>query len=116
MRKNLQSWNHPEIANKKITMKTIHELLVVLRANCRIRNGNVLLDGLCHEASRLNAIGLINSDELKLLNDYIYDNMPERPWTDKNGFTRQSLYGWPQCEWPPRLDWLNEHIESTKQQ
>lgn len=95
-------------------MRTINELLTILKANCRIRNGNVLLDGLCHEAARIYDVGLITSDEFYLLKEYIYDNMPERTWTDKFGFVRNSLYGWPKCEWPPRLKWLNEQIELTK--
>ncbi len=95
-------------------MRTIHELITILRANCRIRNGNKLLDGLCHEAAIMRRNDIIDKKEYRLLTNYIYDNMPETPWTNKNGFTMQSLYGWPQCEWPPRLKWLNEQIELTK--
>ena len=95
--------------------RPIHELLTILRDNCRVNN-NQLRSGLCYELDNLEALDLITHSESMIFFEYIYKNMPTRLFETCFGKIEVSMYGWPRGEWPQRLEWLNEHILLTRQQ
>lgn len=92
-----------------VVMRTMHELLTILRDNAMVYHDKIY-SGLCHETNYLLGKDIISYKERNLLRNYINENIPNR----KNGYILN--YAWQVCEWPPRLAWLNEHIELTRQQ
>lgn len=89
-------------------IRTIHELLIILRDNAIVTKSwfglkQRIKSGLCNEITMLCDSTLINVDEYWILKDYIRDNKP----------IEGEIYYWTKCEWKPRLKWLNEHIELT---
>lgn len=92
-------------------MRTISELLTILRDNANVYGDGEIIAGLCYEVIVLYDKIIISLDERYALNDYIDKNMPTGIRT-----VIGIKYGWPPGEWPPRLAWLNEHIELTKDQ
>ena len=93
-------------------MRTISELLTILRDNAGVYD-NQIYDGLCWEAYEIFENNIISHDELETLYEYIKENMP---YYTSEYVCEWALreYGWPSGEWLPRLEWLNEHIELTK--
>ena len=94
-------------------MRTISELLTILRDNARVENDSIFM-GLCFEIGSLLGKIIITTSESIKLKIYIQENMPVRMLEDEIGGHVASPYGWPPGEWTPRLAWLNEHIELTK--
>ena len=87
-------------------MRTIHELLIVLRDNSRVsRDGKYIDSGLCREVDFLHINDTIDLYETKLLNSYFRNNFPIKDL---------DMFSWPRGQWQPRLEWLNKHIELTK--
>ena len=91
-------------------MRTISELLTILRDNVEIDANGEIYDGLCYEIVTLHENGKISYLEYSTLRNYVYSNIP----VIFKGL-RRSPYGWPCHKWPPRLAWLNEHIELNKE-
>lgn len=91
--------------------RPIDILLSILRDNARVEN-NMIPDGLCLEVQYLSySSRMINFNEAIELDTYIKKNMP----VSMIGDTKMiSDYGWVPKKWPPRLAWLNEHIELTR--
>lgn len=94
-------------------MRTMHELLILLRDNIKVTKSWFGLRqrigrGLCLEIGLLysSCDDLINNEEYCLLCSYINDN---RPFYEKD-----DSYGWKPTLWKPRLKWLNKHIERTR--
>ena len=93
-------------------MRTIHELLILLRDNIIIHKSwfglkQRIANGLCLEASWLqHNEGKINYMEYCELVNYITSNRPI--------YWRSKSYGWKPKLWKPRLKWLNKHIKLTK--
>ena len=92
-------------------MRTMHELLTILRDNANVYGNGEIIAGLCYEVIVLHGKIIISVDERYALNDYIDKNMPTGIRT-----VIGIRYGWRPGEWHPRLAWLNEHIELTKEQ
>ena len=95
-------------------MRTINELLIILRDNARVKKSwfglKLRIDcGLCTEA--LNLVGAnfryITWDEYDIIMKHIANYGPT--------FLPNSGYRWPIGLWKPRLKWLNEQIELTKE-
>ena len=86
------------------TMRTIHELLIILRDRSRVIEGKYIVFGLCKEVSVLYWDDIIDEDDMVLLQEYFENNMPN---PNLNGFS------FPRGQWIPRLNWLNKHIELT---
>ena len=87
-------------------MRTISELLTILRDNTRLKDGQIQ-DGLCNESYILKFYNIISAYEYIKLRKYIVSNMPEMYFTTFNGghiVKVRSLYGWPRREWQPRLE------------
>ena len=93
-------------------MKTISELLTILRDNAKVEDDEIC-DGLCAEVLELYENEVISLYEKGLLYYYINENKPHYEFVFYGMMTDQ--YGWPRYEWPPRLAWLNEHIELNKE-
>ena len=99
-------------------MRTINELLIILRDNARVKKSWFGLKqridyGLCYEIDYLYENFFFDSSkihidnrEAMLLLDYLYQNRPDKAIT-------YGMY-WPPYKWKPRLKWLNEQIELTK--
>lgn len=92
-------------------MRTISELLTILRDNVYVDGDGEIYNGLCYEVIELHGKGIISLNEKHALHKYIDKHMPVGICT-----TFGIKYGWTPREWPPRLAWLNEHIELTKDQ
>ena len=100
-------------------MRTINELLIILRDNARVKKSwfglkHNINSGLCSEIDNLlwnfyfdNTTPHVNSMEALVLRDYLCKNRP-------NGAAQYSFY-WSVGLWKPRLKWLNEQIELTKE-
>lgn len=111
---NFQEWKA-----KLKRMRTINELLIILRDNARVKKSwfglkHNINSGLCSEIDNLlwnfyfdNTTPHVNSMEALVLRDYLCKNRP-------NGAAQYSFY-WPVGLWEPRLKWLNEQIELTKE-
>lgn len=90
-------------------MRTIHELLILLRDN--IKPKTVFLfwkridSGLCYEKDRIFDDKILDDNEYFLISQYMRKHLPRRA---------NSNYSWEIGLWKPRLKWLNEHIELTK--
>lgn len=100
-------------------MRTIHELLILLRDNTRVDSKGKIESGLCNEAAYIYYHEhLIVTDEYNLLINFIELNIPHFTIDLKkhpvfegwgvNGF------GWIPKLWEPRLKWLNKHIKLTE--
>ena len=91
-------------------MRTINELLIILRDNARVKKSWFGLrlrinTGLCYELGKLVESQHISGYEWNIL--VIYFNIYAPP-SNSDG------YRWPPCKWKPRLKWLNEQIKLTK--
>ena len=91
-------------------MRTINELLIILRDNARVKKSWFGLRlrinaGLCYELSKLVESQCMSSYEWNIL--VIYFNIYAPP-------SNSAGYRWPPYKWKPRLKWLNEQIELTK--
>lgn len=89
-------------------MRTIHELLIVLRDKTPVKN-NKITAGLCLSCLCRKNNDEITIDEFILLHCYIRANIPNSKFS-----TRQARWGWKPGNWTSRLRWLNKHIELTK--
>ena len=92
-------------------MRTINELLIILRDNARVKKSwfglrQRIESGLCYEIGKLEELGILSIDEWSILRQYIHINAPD--------YIKYSGYRWPPYKWKPRLKWLNEQIELTK--
>lgn len=94
-------------------MRTISELLTILRDNAEVVNNGILF-GLCHEVRRLHGNDIISREEKFSMIDYITNKMPYSEFKGPFGVMLKNIYGWPVGEWEPRFQWLNEHIKLTK--
>ena len=96
-------------------MRNISELLTILRDNTKVVNNEIPF-GLCREVRRLCDNAIIFHEEKFSMIEYIINKMPYYEFKEPFGLILKNIYGWPPCEWLPRLAWLNEHIELTKNQ
>ena len=92
-------------------MRTINELLIILKDNAVVINSwfglkQRINSGLCREVNRIQDKDLITEEELLLLYKHIAIFAPKSP---------QGVgYSWTKSEWKPRLKWLNKQIKLTK--
>ena len=104
---NFQEWKA-----KLKRMRTINELLIILRDNARVKKSwfglrQRIESGLCYEIGKLEESQIISDDEWAILRRHIYNYAPV--CNDISG------YRWPIGLWKPRLKWLNKQIELTKE-
>jgi len=98
-------------------MKTINELLIILKRECIIEsiNGELIYSGLCSAASNsYRQKDLIIKEEFYKLKEYILDNPPLK-FEIKSffGFSMHGYY-WNTHLLKPRILWLDKHIKKTK--
>ena len=91
-------------------MRTIHELLIILRDNANVTKSwfglkQRIKSGLCNEISMLCDSDVITVVEFYMLNNYLINNKP---------ITGGKYFYWNRYEWKPRLKWLNKHIKLTR--
>ena len=103
---NFQEWKA-----KLKRMRTINELLIILRDNARVKKSwfglrQRIESGLCYEVRKLEELGILSIDEWSILIQHIRTNAPD--------YIEDTVYRWPIGLWEPRLKWLNEQIELTK--
>ena len=104
---NFQEWKA-----KLKRMRTINELLIILRDNARVNKSWFGLRqrieyGLCYEVVTLEELGILSIDEWGILRQHIRINAPD--------YIKDSRYRWTPYKWKPRLKWLNKQIELTKE-
>ena len=92
-------------------MRTINELLIILRDNAKVKKSWFGLRlrinaGLCCEIFKITRSHSISDCEWVILTEYINRYAPP---SNSDGFK------WPPYKWKPRLKWLNEQIELTKE-
>lgn len=90
-------------------MRTINELLIILRDNMEVKTlwfglKKRITHGLCKETLFIFNENLIDSNEFYLLFSYIIQNRPNK----------NTMYSWSKSLYKPRIKWLNEQIELTK--
>ena len=104
---NFQEWKA-----KLKRMRTINELLIILRDNARVKKSwfglrQRIESGLCYEVGKLEELGILSIDEWSILRQHIHINAPD--------YIKDSGYRWTPYKWKPRLKWLNKQIELTKE-
>ena len=104
---NFQEWKA-----KLKRMRTINELLIILRDNARVNKSWFGLrqridSGLCYEIGELRELGILSIDECSILKKHIHISAPD--------YIKDSVYRWTPYKWKPRLKWLNGQIELTKE-
>ena len=97
---------------KSLNMRTINELLIILRDNARVKKSwfglrQRIESGLCYEVGKLEELGILSIDEWSILKKHIHISAPD--------YIKDSGYRWTPCKWKPRLKWLNKQIELTKE-
>jgi len=93
-------------------MRTIKELLILLREELPIRINHPKGGSLCWTIANLWIDDLITDEEYEEVNDYIYENKPEDAWDYCVGddFDRVNGFWWPYGELEPRLEFLDKLI------
>lgn len=91
-------------------MRTIHELLVIMRDN----GETIITSGLCHLCDQLWMKGYIDVLESNILDEYIKHHKPTKRSKFYNEISSRTWYYWPIRNWSFRLAWLNYHIKITK--
>jgi hypothetical protein len=78
-------------------MRTMPELL-----NVMLENQGKFGDGLCLWAFRIYLNGLMRNDEYVSILEYIKEHRPNK----------RNLHSWKRNELQPRIDWINEQLNS----
>jgi hypothetical protein len=95
-------------------MKTISELLTILRDSEDLFKKRCSVNGLCKLSTAIMDVDRITWSEYVELTNFIDDNRPDRRskhfYIDEN----ESAYYWPQGMWEPREAWLDTQIIKQK--
>ena len=98
-------------------MRTIKELLILVRDNLYLMKDKHLASGLCSVASVMEDRHIISMEEYNIILKYLDNNKPA------NAIKRASLpavidgyqqnrFWWKPCNITPRLKWLDKQINS----
>lgn len=99
-------------------IRTINELLTILRDKASVDENNLIEAGLCNEVRKLFVCKLITHGEKIKLFNHIDEYKPHyiipTGLNYINGeYYSQRGFGWLPQLWQPRLKWLNKHIKRT---